>query len=300
MGEPEVGNRATLERSIDDRGVMDSGVVELRTAIREATLPGRLLHGGPETVQELYRPPDATRPFPKVDERRYGLLPPFFETTWEAREVRMKAANDAAAQWMADTGDWADVKEATFGLITPPSKFDPKYETDPDYVDQFHVSLEHIYQHPLFLRSNVGGGVRALTRALILIFPRLFAYGRQVVGLYRIGTADTLGHHIFAKSAFPKWAWNRMLAISGEAMRALRWSHDAMTSMQKYLFRELARRGGVHTMKDHIRIAYAALRHGGATHEQARWLVAQALRNLRQLGIRHPSRLPTFGRMPKP
>lgn len=297
---PKVVDRATSERSNWDRGVVSGGVQEARTGIREVTLPARARYGGPATAQELYRPPDAAREFPPVDSQRYALLPPFFETTWEARQARVKAARDAADQWAADAGDWAVIGEFTLGLVTPPSKFDPAYETVPDYVDQFHVSLEHIYRNPLWIRMGAAGSVRGLTRMLAVLFPKLFTAGRQVAGMYRIGKAGgTLGHHVLAKGAFPKSVWNRMFAISQQAIKDLGWNHDNMTRMQRYLYRELFKRGTGHTMKDHMMISYAALRAGGATHEQARWLVAQALRNLRRAGIRKPIHLPTFGRAPK-
>jgi len=297
--DPRVGTRGTdggVGTRGTNRGIVNPKVQEAATGIKDFTLPWRDLKR-PEVARELYQPPAAQRSVPAGDIERYALLPPFFDSTWAARQARVKAALDAVDQWTADTGDWAVVSEATFGLVGVPNRFDRWYELIPDYVDQFYLTLEHIYQHPLWMRAGVAGGAKGLARMLAQLFPGLVTIGRQAAGLYRFGAAGgTGGHHIFAKAGFPKAVGNRMFAISQEALAALKWNHDAMTQMQRFLYRQLVKQGGSHTMKDHMHIAYAALRAGGANHEQARWLVAQALRNLRRAGIRAPTHLPKFGR----
>ena len=176
--------------------------------------------------------------------------------------------------------------------------FTEDYEFDPDYLIAYHERLERNAENAPLHMTVGGGGVRALTSFLWRLFPRLQGWQgvRRLVGTYRAGgSPHPRGHHIFAKAAFPREHWNRMFSISPEAMARLGLDHRAMSTVQNRLFRALARSGRPNTIQEHIQIALAALQAGGASRPQARWLVAQALRNLRQLGagrVARPIRIP--------
>jgi len=81
-------------------------------------------------------------------------------------------------------------------------------------------------------------------------------------------------------------------AISREFMRERGWVHEAMTAKQQELFRELARSGRPNTLKEHSRIAVEALKAARASEAEARVLVAESLRNLREQGVRAPTGIP--------
>ncbi len=65
-----------------------------------------------------------------------------------------------------------------------------------------------------------------------------------------------------------------------------------MTNRQRELFNELARCGRANTLKEHTRIAVEALEAAGATRREARELVAESLRNLREQGVSVPTNIP--------
>jgi len=75
-------------------------------------------------------------------------------------------------------------------------------------------------------------------------------------------------------------------------MRSRGWRHELMTAMQQRLFRQLKASGLPNIMKEHTRIAVEALKAGGATEAEARALVAESLKNLRQQGVRQPTTIP--------
>ncbi len=75
-------------------------------------------------------------------------------------------------------------------------------------------------------------------------------------------------------------------------MKSRGWDHQAMTNKQRELFNELAKSGKPNTLKEHTRIAVEALEAGGATTAEARSLVAQSLKNLREQGVRIPTSIP--------
>jgi hypothetical protein len=196
--------------------------------------------------------------------------------------------------------------ESEFGILTSGggfslgrfSAFDGSRETDPEYLLSYFEALERaVDAEPI--RASMGVVIRGLTRYLWELFPALRGWHgvRRLAGTYRTGGRTTLprGHHIFMKAGFPRRHWSRMFSISPEAMARLGWNHDLMSATQRRLFRMLARSGRPNTLQEHVRIALAALRAGHATDQQARWLVAQALRNLRQLGkgrVLRPTRMP--------
>ena len=150
----------------------------------------------------------------------------------------------------------------------------------------------------------------ATTQNLPLLFPGLTGDGvRQLAGLYRAGSSwrpssssirGAGGHHIFSKAAFPESIHNRMFSISRFLITQLGWDHQAMSNEQRKQYMQILASRALahvlpnqpHTMCDEMRVAYWTLRAGNATHGQARWLVMHALRNLRQLGIRGPIRIP--------
>jgi hypothetical protein len=103
------------------------------------------------------------------------------------------------------------------------------------------------------------------------------------------------GHHVHAKAGFKnaaQYSKSKGFSISQKYMKDLGWDHQATTNAQRRLFNELAGSGRANTLKEHTRIAVEALQAGGATREQARSLVAQSLKNLREQGARIPSNIP--------
>jgi len=303
VGAPLPAARAIADKRTLDRGTMRrrSGTSASQPFIGPPAPPIELPPAQVATNEDVpaYSPPTDPEKVKRLRElyETDRLLPPFFDP--RSGPSRIKATRDAYLQWGAMTHDLAILN----GVVLPePDFFDTAYEEDPDYIDQYYLTLEHYFEHPPVMQAKVastGGAPRALTVFLAQIFPKLVTHGRQVIGIFKIGAkGGARGHHIFAKAAFPKAVWNRMLSISEEAMQALKWNHKAMSKTQGRLYRSLFKRGGAHTMKDHIKIALAALKAGGATRLQRRWIVAQALRNLREAGVRVPHRIPTFGRPP--
>jgi hypothetical protein len=103
------------------------------------------------------------------------------------------------------------------------------------------------------------------------------------------------GHHIHAKAAFRghvAYDPQQGFAISEQFMRQRGWRHPVMTTKQRELFLELARSGRPNTLKEHSRIAVEAMKAAGASDSEARSLVAESLRNLREQGVRVPTDIP--------
>jgi hypothetical protein len=103
------------------------------------------------------------------------------------------------------------------------------------------------------------------------------------------------GHHVHAQSGFrghPQYDPNQGFSISQELMESRGWNHSDMTATQRRLFNELSESGSANTLQEHTRIAVEALKAGGATEAQARQLVAESLRNLRNQGVTQPTRIP--------
>jgi uncharacterized protein YoaH (UPF0181 family) len=78
-------------------------------------------------------------------------------------------------------------------------------------------------------------------------------------------------------------------------MAARNWVHlgpGSITSTQHRLWRQFAATGAPNAMKVQNSVAIDALMAGGATRTEARSLVAESLRNLRNQGGRAPSRTP--------
>ena len=103
------------------------------------------------------------------------------------------------------------------------------------------------------------------------------------------------GHHVHAKAGFkghPSYSKTKGFAISQDYMKSRGWVHEDMTKMQRKLFDQLAASGGPNTLKEHSRIAVESLMAGGASRAEARSLVAESLRNLREQGVRAPSHVP--------
>lgn len=108
---------------------------------------------------------------------------------------------------------------------------------------------------------------------------------------------DVGGHHIHAKSAFKGVASydpNTGFSISQEYMNQRGWNHQAMTNMQRSLFKELAASGRPNTLTEHTNIAVQALQAGGASLQEARTLVGESLNNLRNQGVTTPSNIPWY------
>ena len=103
------------------------------------------------------------------------------------------------------------------------------------------------------------------------------------------------GHHVHAKAALKdsvQYSKSKGFSISQKYMKGRDWDHQAMTNKQRELFNELAKSGDANTLKEHTRIAVKALEAGGATRAEARELVAESLRNLRDQGVREPTNIP--------
>ncbi|MCO6519407.1 RHS repeat-associated core domain-containing protein, partial [Snodgrassella sp.] len=111
------------------------------------------------------------------------------------------------------------------------------------------------------------------------------------IGKYK----DVGGHHVHAKAGFKNnlnYDPKKGFSISQDYMNQQGWRHQDMTNYQRKAFTELFNSGRPNTLAEHTRIAVGALKAGGATHQQARNLVAQSLWNLRSQGVTSPSNIP--------
>ena len=111
------------------------------------------------------------------------------------------------------------------------------------------------------------------------------------------------GHHVHAKAGLrgagklpTKYNLNKGFTVSQAYMLSRGWNHEAMTSFQRTAFDALAdavaKGTRKNSMKEHTRIAIGALVAGKVPLAEARWLVAQSLKNLRSQGVYKPSRIP--------
>jgi hypothetical protein len=111
------------------------------------------------------------------------------------------------------------------------------------------------------------------------------------------------GHHIHQQAAFtghPRYNSRQALALRHPAMDQGGYSHSNMTTMQRQLYDELAEsfRGIARSaipMREHNRIAVAALVAGGVAHQQARYWVAASLLNLRNMVVNQQQFLESVG-----
>jgi hypothetical protein len=114
---------------------------------------------------------------------------------------------------------------------------------------------------------------------------KMAAYFAREIGEYsRVG-----GHHIHMQAAFKDVAsYNpaKGLSVSQKFMDAMGWKHTEMTNYQRAAYADLSKRGVTPTMRDHNRIAVAALMRAGVPEKYARMMVASSLRNLREQGIK--------------
>ncbi len=105
------------------------------------------------------------------------------------------------------------------------------------------------------------------------------------------------GHHIHAKAGFKKnkkYSLYKAFCVGQDYMKNKGWDHDAMTAKQRELFKELSESGRANTLKEHTRIAQESLIAGGPSRQEARNLVAQSLKNLRNQGVTSPSNIPWY------
>lgn len=105
-------------------------------------------------------------------------------------------------------------------------------------------------------------------------------------GIYRTNG----GYHIHQGAAFKgnsKYNYGASLTIKTNGF-----DHIAANVKQRQLQGRLAASGAANTMKAQTGIAIAALRAGGASYKEARSLAATSLNNLRNQGVRTPSRIP--------
>lgn len=111
-----------------------------------------------------------------------------------------------------------------------------------------------------------------------------------------VGPYKTVGgHHVHAKAAFKEsmeYDPRSGFSISRDFMKSKGWNHQDMTNAQRRGFKELKDSGRPNTMREQSRIAVDALKAGGASHSEARSLVAESLMNLREQGVRAPTNIP--------
>jgi hypothetical protein len=103
------------------------------------------------------------------------------------------------------------------------------------------------------------------------------------------------GHHVHAKKAFEgdlKYDAKKGFSISEDLMRSLDIEHARITGAQKRLFAELEKSGRPNTIYEHSRIAVESMVQAGMPLQQARDLVAESLKNLRSMGVKHPTNIP--------
>ncbi|WP_149497050.1 polymorphic toxin-type HINT domain-containing protein [Roseiconus lacunae] len=160
----------------------------------------------------------------------------------------------------------------------------------PQAVYNLEVYGEHVYfvgQQGLLAHNLYGEGNVPGSNALNKLIPD----ANGGVGKY----SQVKGHHVHAKAGFKdavNYSKSKGWSISQSYMKDHGWDHQAMTNKQRELFNELARSGRPNTLKEHTRIAVEALQAGGATRIEARQLVADSLRNLREQGVRVPTNIP--------
>ncbi|WET42279.1 RHS repeat domain-containing protein [Citrobacter enshiensis] len=112
-------------------------------------------------------------------------------------------------------------------------------------------------------------------------------------GAYR----DTGGHHVYSKAGFkntPNYNPRDAFSISYDYIESMGWNHSDMTTHQRRAFKALYESGKCNTLKEHTKIAVDALMAGGATKQEARSLVAEALRDLRKNKTVTPSNIPWY------
>ena len=113
------------------------------------------------------------------------------------------------------------------------------------------------------------------------------------MGEYR----NVRGHHVHAKKAFEGHANydpKKGFSISEHFMDQLGIEHKRVTTAQQKMFIELGKSSRPNTMVEHSRIAVEALIEGGASREQARGIVAQSLKTLKEQQVKTPTTIPWF------
>ncbi len=119
-----------------------------------------------------------------------------------------------------------------------------------------------------------------------IIGNRIAGYMAKEMGPY----VPNGGHHIHMKSAFKSVATydaKKGITVSNKFMNAMGWKHTEMTRYQRTAYADLAKRGITPTVRDHNRIAVAALMKAGVPEKHARMMTASSLRNLREQGIKN-------------
>jgi hypothetical protein len=125
----------------------------------------------------------------------------------------------------------------------------------------------------------------AIGKAGDAVGKKLGAYLAKEIGQYsKVG-----GHHIHMQAAFKSVAsYNpaKGFSISQKFMKEMGWDHRAMTTAQRDAYSGLAKQGVMPSVRDHNRIAVAALMKAGVPEKYARMMVASSLRNLREQGVK--------------
>ncbi|MBL9125489.1 MAG: hypothetical protein JNG90_17755 [Planctomycetaceae bacterium] len=103
------------------------------------------------------------------------------------------------------------------------------------------------------------------------------------------------GHHPLMVSAFrdhPNYSKYAALSIPAKEMDRLKIVHKSVTASQRRMFDELARSGRAHTLRAHANIAVEALVENGMRRADARDVVNQCLRQLKEWRITAPTGIP--------
>jgi hypothetical protein len=135
-------------------------------------------------------------------------------------------------------------------------------------------------------QEAVGAAVGAVFgKATDVAGRKMAAYLAKEVGQYsKVG-----GHHIHMQAAFKdvvSYNPSKGVSVSQKFMKEMGWDHRAMTAAQREAYSGLGKQGVTPSMRDHNRIAVAALMRAGVPERYARMMVAASLRNLREQGIK--------------
>lgn len=75
-------------------------------------------------------------------------------------------------------------------------------------------------------------------------------------------------------------------------MKEKGWKHEKMTTAQHVNYKELDKSDRPKTLQEHTRVAVKALEAGGASSQEARNIVSQALQQLRKSVATEPINIP--------
>jgi hypothetical protein len=151
-----------------------------------------------------------------------------------------------------------------------------------EHFDRFGKSAKQLATEEA-IGAAIGIGVGKAGDA---IGNKIASYMAKEMGLYsKVG-----GHHIHMQAAFKNVATydgKKGITISQKFMDSMGWDHRMMTKYQRNAYADLSKNGITPTMRDHNKIAVAALMKAGVPEKYARMMTASSLRNLREQGIKN-------------